>query len=42
MALRYGEISWSRGPRFQNGHDLRQKPYTLFRVKIGGSPVALV
>lgn len=30
-----------RGARFHGGHDLRQKPYTLFRVKIGGSPVAL-
>ena len=30
-----------RGARFHGGHDLRQKPYTLFRVKINGSPVAL-
>ena len=30
-----------RGARFNGGRDLRQKPYTLFRVKIGGSPVAL-
>jgi sugar lactone lactonase YvrE len=30
-----------RGARFHGGHDLRQRPYTLFRVKINGSPVAL-
>jgi sugar lactone lactonase YvrE len=30
-----------RGARFHGGRDLRQKPYMLFRVKIGGSPVAL-
>jgi sugar lactone lactonase YvrE len=30
-----------RGARFHGGRDLREKPYTLFRVKIGGSPVAL-
>ena len=26
---------------FKNGHDLQQGPNTLFRVKIGGGPVAL-
>jgi sugar lactone lactonase YvrE len=30
-----------RQAQFHGGHDLRQKPYTLFRLKIGGNPVAL-
>ena len=30
-----------RQAQFHGGHDLRQRPYTLFRVKIGGNPVAL-
>jgi sugar lactone lactonase YvrE len=30
-----------RQAQFHGGHDLRQKPYTLFRAKIGGNPVAL-
>jgi sugar lactone lactonase YvrE len=28
-----------RGPRFHGGHDLRQKPYGLFRVRVEASPV---
>jgi sugar lactone lactonase YvrE len=28
-----------RMARFQNGNDLRQRPYTLFRVKVDGTPV---
>ena len=30
-----------RQARFQNGKDLRQKPYSLFRVKIDAQPIAL-
>lgn len=30
-----------RQPNYHNGNDLRQKPYSLFRVKIDGKPVML-
>jgi sugar lactone lactonase YvrE len=30
-----------RQARFHNGHDMRRKPYTLFRVKINSKPVLL-
>jgi sugar lactone lactonase YvrE len=30
-----------RSPRFHQGHDLRRKPYTLFRVAVGTQPVRL-
>jgi sugar lactone lactonase YvrE len=30
-----------RQARFHNGHDMRRKPYTLFRVKINAKPVLL-
>jgi len=30
-----------RQPRFHAGKDLREKPYVLFRVKVGGHPVLL-
>jgi sugar lactone lactonase YvrE len=30
-----------RQPKYQEGKDLRQKPYTLFRVKINAQPVLL-
>lgn len=30
-----------RQPRYHNGQDLRQKPYSLFRVRIDGTPVSL-
>jgi len=30
-----------RQPQFQRGSDLRQKPYSLFRVRIDGTPVLL-
>lgn len=30
-----------RQPDYHNGKDLREKPYSLFRVKIDGTPVAL-
>jgi hypothetical protein len=30
-----------RMAQFNYGKDLRQKPYTLFRVKIGADPVLL-
>ncbi|GAB2895079.1 L-dopachrome tautomerase-related protein [Paraburkholderia jirisanensis] len=32
----------NRQARYNRGHDLRKKPYTLFRVRIDGSPLALV
>jgi sugar lactone lactonase YvrE len=31
-----------RQPRYHQGQDLRQKPYTLFRVHIGAQPVRLI
>lgn len=30
-----------RQARFHEGHDLRKKPYTLFRIQIGAKPVRL-
>jgi hypothetical protein len=30
-----------RQAQFHQGHDLRQKPYSLFRVHIGEQPVLL-
>lgn len=30
-----------RQPRYHNGQDLREKPYSLFRVRIDGKPVLL-
>ena len=30
-----------RQARFHNGHDLRRKPYTLFRIHINAQPVLL-
>jgi sugar lactone lactonase YvrE len=30
-----------RQARFHEGHDLRKKPYTLFRIQIGAKPVLL-
>jgi sugar lactone lactonase YvrE len=30
-----------RQARFHNGHDMRRKPYTLFRVKVNAKPVLL-
>jgi sugar lactone lactonase YvrE len=30
-----------RQPRFHGGHDARQKPYALFRVKVSARPVRL-
>jgi sugar lactone lactonase YvrE len=30
-----------RQPQFHEGQDLRQKPYTLFRIKIDAGPVIL-
>ena len=30
-----------RQPGFHQGRDLRQKPYTLFRIKVGAEPVLL-
>jgi sugar lactone lactonase YvrE len=30
-----------RQPGFHNGVDLREKPYTLFRIRIDGAPIAL-
>jgi sugar lactone lactonase YvrE len=30
-----------RMPRYNDGKDLRQKPYYLFRVKVGGGPIEL-
>ena len=30
-----------RQPQFNDGKDLRQKPYVLFRVKVDGTPVSL-
>ena len=30
-----------RQARFHNGHDLRRKPYTLFRIRIDAKPVLL-
>lgn len=30
-----------RQPQFNDGKDLRQKPYELFRVKVDGTPIAL-
>jgi sugar lactone lactonase YvrE len=31
-----------RQARFHNGHDMRSKPYTLFRVKVNAKPVLLL
>ncbi len=31
----------NRQPLFHNGHDLRQKPYHLFRIKVNAEPVRL-
>ncbi len=30
-----------RQARFHNGHDMRRKPYTLFRIKVNAKPVLL-
>ena len=30
-----------RQARYQKGHDLRRKPYTLFRIRVGEHPVLL-
>ena len=30
-----------RQPQFHAGKDLRQRPYALFRVRVGGTPVRL-
>ena len=30
-----------RGPRFQRGKDLRERPFGLFRVRVDASPVLL-
>lgn len=30
-----------RQPRYHNGQDLREKPYSLFRVRIDANPVTL-
>jgi sugar lactone lactonase YvrE len=30
-----------RQPRFQNGHDRRRKPYSLFRIRVDAQPVLL-
>ncbi|BAZ14695.1 major royal jelly protein [Calothrix sp. NIES-4071] len=31
-----------RQPRYHQGKDLRQKPYSLFRTRINAQPVSLV
>lgn len=30
-----------RQPRYHNGQDLREKPYTLFRLRIDAQPLLL-
>ena len=39
--LYFSVDQWNRSPQYHNGQDLREKPYSLFRIRIDAQPVLL-
>jgi len=39
--LYFSVDQWNRNPQYHNGQDLREKPYSLFRIRIDAQPVLL-
>lgn len=39
--LYFSVDQWNRNPQYHNGQDLRERPYSLFRIRIDAQPVLL-